>query len=266
MRLRVGPLPASQVVTAALICTRRTIGIRTCGGAGQIARLRLLPRARRLAIGVCMARRRQGLPVGAVHGRGRADASPDGVCGDEGLRLRRDRREDAVLVESQAVGAPAVLGGLEAGAADLGQVSTSQSHTCAVGASYLAATAVATGNGSALARGGRLVVLLLDILWRRALLAVRVVRRRGARPLVGAWQAVLLLVLRVLVLVGGHVRARLLGGRRREGRVHLARAVSAGGGRLMLWQHGRQLIAAEPALGDEVWMRCEGVPVARVVC
>ena len=80
MRLRVGPLPASQVVTAALICTGRTIGIRTCGGAGQIARLRLLPRAWRLAIGVCMARRRQGLPVGAVHGRGRANASPDGVC------------------------------------------------------------------------------------------------------------------------------------------------------------------------------------------
>jgi hypothetical protein len=264
VRLRVGPLPASQVVTAALICTRRTIGIRTCGGAGQIARLWLLPRARRLAIGVCMARRRQGLPVGPVHGRGRADASPDGVCGDKGLRLRRDGREDAVLVESQAVGAPAVLGGLEAGAADLGRVSKSRSRTCAVGASYLAATAVAAGNGSALARGGRLVVLLLDILWRRALLAVWVVRRRGARPLVGAWQAVLLLVLRVLV--GGHVRARLLGGRRREGRVHLARAVSAGGGRLMLWQHGRQLIAAEPALGDEVWMRCEGVPVARVVC
>ena len=133
MRLRVGPLPASQVVTAALICTGRTIGIRTCGGAGQIARLRLLPRAWRLAIGVCMVRRRQGLPVGAVHGRGRANASPDGVCGDEGLRLRRDGREDAVLVESQAVGAPAVLGGLEAGAADLGRVSKSRSRTCAVG-------------------------------------------------------------------------------------------------------------------------------------
>lgn len=238
MRLRVGPLPASQVVTAALICTGRTIGIRTCGGAGQIARLRLLPRARRLAIGVCMARRRQGLPVGTVHGRRRADASPDGVCGDKGLRLRRDGREDAVLVESQAIGAPAVLGGLEAGAADLGQVSKSRSRTGATGASYLAAAAVAAGNGSALARGGRLVVLLLDILWRRALLAVRVVRRRGARPLVGAWQAVLLLVLRVLVLVGGHVRARLLGRRRREGRVHLARAMSAGGGQLMLCHGG----------------------------
>lgn len=130
MRLRVGPLPAaSQVVTAALICTGRTIGIRTCGWAGQIARLLLLlllPRARRLAIGVCMARWRQGLPVGAVHGRGRADAAPDGVCGDEGLRLRRDGRKDAVLIESQAVGAPAILGGLEAGAADLGRVSKSR--------------------------------------------------------------------------------------------------------------------------------------------
>lgn len=120
-----GPLPASQVVTAALICTGRTIGIRTCGGAGQIARL-LLPRARRLSISICVARWRQRLPVRAVHGRGRADAPPDGVCGDEGLRLRRDGRKDAVLIESQAVGAPAILGGLEAGAADLGRVSKSR--------------------------------------------------------------------------------------------------------------------------------------------
>ena len=66
------------------------------------------------------------------------------------------------------------------------------------------------------------MVLLLDILWRRALLAVRVVRRRGARPLVGAWKTILLLVLRVLV--GSHIRARLLGWRRREGGVHLGRA------------------------------------------
>lgn len=94
--------------------------------------------------------------------------------------------------------------------------------------SYLAASAVATGNGSALAGRGRLVVLL-DVLGRgrRALLAVRVLRRRGARPLVGAGQTVLLLVLRVLV--GGHVRARLLRRRRRQCGVHLSRAVSAGG-------------------------------------
>lgn len=221
-----GPLPASQIVTAALICTGRTIGIRTCGGARQIARL-LLPRARRLSIGICVARWRQRLPVRAVHGRGRADAAPDGVCGDEGLRLRGDGGEDAVLVESQAVGAAAVLGGLEAGAADLKQMSMTVVCIGGNGGFYLAAAAVAAGNGSALARGRRLVVLL-DVLWRRGLLAVRILRRRGARPLVGAWQTVLLLVLRVLG-VGGHVGARLLGRRRREGRVHLARAESAGG-------------------------------------
>lgn len=193
-----------------------------CGGAGQVAlllrRRRLLPRARRLAIGVGVARRRQRLPVRAVHGRGRADAAPDGVCGHKGLRLRRHGREDAVLVEAQAVGAAAVLGGLEARAADL------------------AAPAVATGNGSALARRGRLVVLL-DVLWRGGLLAVRVLRRRGARPLVGAWETVRLLVLRVLV--GGHVRARILGGRRRERRVHMRgrRRIGAVGGLL----RGRRL-------------------------
>ena len=121
MRLRVGPLPASQVVTATLICTGRTIGIRTCGRAGQITLLLLLllPRARRLAISICVARRREGLPVGAVHGRGSADTAPDGVCWDKGLRLSRDRCEDAVLIEPQTVGAAAVLGGLEARTANL---------------------------------------------------------------------------------------------------------------------------------------------------
>lgn len=103
--------------------TGRTIGIRTCGGAGQILLLRLRL-ARRLAVGVCVVGRRQRLAVGAVHGRGRADAAPDGVGGDKGLRLGGDGGEDAVLVEAQAVGAAAVLGGLEAGAANLGTVST----------------------------------------------------------------------------------------------------------------------------------------------
>ena len=67
-------------------------------------------------------------------------------------------------------------------------------------------------------------MVLLDILrWRRrALLAVRILRRRGARPLVGARKTILLLVLRVLV--GSHVRARLLERRRREGGVYLHRA------------------------------------------
>lgn len=90
---------------------------------------------------------------------------------------------------------------------------------------YLAAAAVAAGNGSALAGRGRLVVLL-DVLRRRGLLAVWILRRRRACPLVGAWQAVLLLLLllRVVlgVLVGGHVGARLLRrGRGREGGVDL---------------------------------------------
>ena len=64
-------------------------------------------------------------------------------------------------------------------------------------------------------------MVLLDILRRRgrALLSIRILRRRGTRPLVGAWETILRLVLRVLV--GGHVRARLLGGRWREGGVHL---------------------------------------------
>ena len=70
-------------------------------------------------------------------------------------------------------------------------------------------------------------MVLLDILrWGRALLAVRILRRRGARPLVGARKTILLLVLRVLVC--GHVRARLLRRWRREGGVHL-RLRSAGG-------------------------------------
>ena len=84
--------------------------------------------------------------------------------------------------------------------------------------------------------------MLLDILrWRRrALLAVRILRRRGARPLVGARKTVLLLVLRVLV--GGHVRTRLLGRGRRE-RVHLVEQVSWRSG--SLWQERRWAGTAE---------------------
>ena len=42
-----------------------------------------------------------------------------GVSGDEGLRLRGYRREDALLMESLTVGASAILRGLEARTADL---------------------------------------------------------------------------------------------------------------------------------------------------
>ena len=97
------PLPA-HLVTAALIRvdTGRAIGIRTCSRTGQILGLLLL-RARRLAVGVGVVGGGQRLAVGAVHGRGLADAAPDGVGGDKGLCLGRDGREDAVLVEAQAV-------------------------------------------------------------------------------------------------------------------------------------------------------------------
>jgi hypothetical protein len=73
---------------------------------------------------------------------------------------------------------------------------------------YLAASAVATGNGSALSRSGRLVVLL-DILGGRWWLLAIVWWRRSACPLVGAWQTVWLLVLVLRML--GHVGAGLLG-------------------------------------------------------
>jgi hypothetical protein len=97
---------------------------------------------------------------------------------------------------------------------------------------YLAASAVAAGNGSALAGRRRLVVLLDILRWGRALLAVRILRRRGARPLVGARKTILLLILRVLVC--SHVRARLLRRWRREGGVHLGGQVS--GRSDSLWQ------------------------------
>lgn len=133
VRLWVESLPACQRVTARLIwrSTRRTIvrmsWVRTCSGAGQIMRL-----ARRLAIWLGMAGRRERLPVGAVHGRWLSDTAPDCVSRNKGLRLGRHGGEDAVLVEPHAVGAAAVLSRLEAGAADLGRVSR-QSRVNGVG-------------------------------------------------------------------------------------------------------------------------------------
>jgi hypothetical protein len=91
--------------------------VRTCSWTGQILLLLLL--ARLLAICLGVARRGQGLAVRTVHGRRLSDAAPDGVCRHESLRLRRDGREDAVLVEPHAVGAAPVLGGLEARASNL---------------------------------------------------------------------------------------------------------------------------------------------------
>lgn len=104
MRLWVRPLPATKRVTASFILwsTGRTIvrmdWIRTCSGAGQILLL-----ATRLAICLAVARGRERLPVGAVHGRRLSHTAPDGMRRDKGLRLGGDGREDAVLVESHAV-------------------------------------------------------------------------------------------------------------------------------------------------------------------
>jgi hypothetical protein len=83
---------------------------------------------------------------------------------------------------------------------------------------YLATSAVATGNGSALSWGWRLVVLL-DILGGRWWLLAIVWWRRSACPLVGAWQTVWLLVLVLRML--SHVGSGLLRWWRWECRVHL---------------------------------------------
>lgn len=120
MRLRVKPLPTRQRVTACLIWggTRRNMvrmsWVRTCSWAGQI-----LLRARWLAVGLAVTRRRKRLAVGTVHWRGLADTAPDGMSGNKGLRLGRNGGEDAVLVEPHAVGAAAVLCCLEARASNL---------------------------------------------------------------------------------------------------------------------------------------------------
>jgi hypothetical protein len=124
VRLWVRPLPAIQLLTGCLITrsTGRTVLwislVRTCSGAGQILLLAGL-----LAVGLGVARRRKGLPVGTVHWRRLSNAPPDSVGGDKGLRLRGDGRENAVLVKAHAVLAAPVLGGLEARAANLEIVS-----------------------------------------------------------------------------------------------------------------------------------------------
>jgi hypothetical protein len=122
-------LPAIQLFTTGLIwgSTGRTIfrmnWVRTCSWARQILLLLRLWLARRLAIRVPMVCRRKRLAIRAIHGRWLSHATPDRMCRHERLRLRRDGREDAVLVEPHAIGAAAILGGLEAGAPDLHSVS-----------------------------------------------------------------------------------------------------------------------------------------------
>jgi hypothetical protein len=124
--LWVCPLSPTLRVTAGFIVrgSRRTIGIMSLGRTWRACRARQirLP-ARRLTICIGMARRRKRLSVGTVHGRRISHSTPDGVRGDKGLRLCGDGREDAVLVEAHAIRAAAVIGRLEAGAANLAGVS-----------------------------------------------------------------------------------------------------------------------------------------------
>lgn len=114
-----------------------------------------------------MARRKR-LAIGTIHGWRLANTSPDGVGRNKSLSLCGNGCEDAVLVEPHAVGAATVLCRLEARA------------------SNLATSAVPAGNGSALARSWRLVVLLDVLRWWR-LLAIWIWWRRSTRPLIGTW-------------------------------------------------------------------------------
>jgi hypothetical protein len=104
MGLWVRPLPAIQLITVCPVwrSTGRTIvrmnWVRTCSGARQILLL-----AGRLAICFRMARWRKRLAICAIHGRWLPNTTPDGVCGDKGLRLGGDGGEDAVLVEPHAI-------------------------------------------------------------------------------------------------------------------------------------------------------------------
>ena len=135
MRLWVRPLPtAIQLFTACLILGSagwtifRVSWVRTCSWARQIALLSRLW----LTICFCVARRRERLAVRAIHGRWLSNTAPDRVCRDESLRLRRDGREDAVLVEPHAIGAAPVLGGLEARASNLLRVSGRSGRLCEI--------------------------------------------------------------------------------------------------------------------------------------
>lgn len=117
------PLPAIQLFTSSLILgsTGWTIfrmnWVRTCSWARQIALL--ARRWRRLAVRITVICRRQRLSIGAIHGWWLSHTPPNSVRGNKSLRLGGHRCENTVLVETHAIGAAAVFGGLKAGAANL---------------------------------------------------------------------------------------------------------------------------------------------------
>lgn len=164
--------------------------IRTCWAGQRVARLRV----RRTVAGVrrLLCGGRQWLAVGAVQRRRCASTPPDGVGRHEGLGLCRDGREYALLRETDAVGATAVLRGLEARAANLVSVSAIEGAGRCWKASgvYLAPSAVAAGDGGALPGSG--LVLLVHV---RRWLSVGIGRRRAGIHLVRRREAVGLLLL-----------------------------------------------------------------------
>jgi hypothetical protein len=93
----------------------------------------------------------------------------------------------------------------------------------------LASPAVATGNGSPLARGWSLVLSWVShIVWRLGLALIWVLGRRGpALPFMRTRQTVLLLLLVMVgVLMGGHVGSRLSRRGRRQRSIDLRGMVS----------------------------------------
>lgn len=66
-----------------------------------------------------MARGGKRLPVRTIHGRWLSHTTPNSMRRDKSLRLGRDGREDAVLVEPHAIRAAPVICGLETRASNL---------------------------------------------------------------------------------------------------------------------------------------------------
>lgn len=120
MRLWVRPFPANHCITF-LCIVRGTTSRSQCGRVrtchiGHILRLlaRSLIRLRRLSRGLL-----KWLPICSIHWGRLPNPSPDCVSGHKCLRLSGNWREDAVLIESHAVGAATIFGRLEARATNL---------------------------------------------------------------------------------------------------------------------------------------------------
>lgn len=85
--------------------------VRTCR---RCRARQILPLAWRLRIRFSMRSRRERLPICSVHWRRLSNPTPDSVRRYKGLSLSRHGREDAVLIESHAIGAATVVSGFKA--------------------------------------------------------------------------------------------------------------------------------------------------------